>query len=155
MVEHKHHLSILTLWVQVLSSVKNAGTRIVLSRTCQYPYRPQSKRPVPASSSDKKPSTGIVYRHWSHGCSSNGILPVWARQKKGQYPYRPQSKRPVPALAAQYPHRDFARLGTYMNTHTLWYITTRILHHSSQPYLTTMTSLSTVVEFVLLGRRTT
>ena len=92
--------------VPVSSSVKNAFTRIVLSRKCLYPYRPQSDRPVPVSS--------YQYRHWSHGCSSNGILPVWARQNKGQYPYRPQSKRLVPALATQYPHRHVAHMGTYI-----------------------------------------
>ena len=94
--------------VPVSSSVENACTRIVLSRKGQYPYRPRSDRPVPVSS--------YQYRHWSHGCSSNGILSVWARQNKGQYPYRPQSKRPVPALAAQYPHRHVARLGTNIHT---------------------------------------
>ena len=68
--------------VRISSSVKTASTRIVLSRKCQYPYRPQSKMPVPVSS--------YQYRHRSHGCSSNGILPVWARQNKGPYAYRPQ-----------------------------------------------------------------
>ena len=78
--------------VPVLSSVKNACTRIILSQKCLYPYRPQSKMPVPVSS--------YQYRHWSHGCLSNGILPVWARQNKGQYPYRPQSKRLVPVSSS-------------------------------------------------------
>jgi hypothetical protein len=118
--------------VRVSSSVKNASTtRIVLSQKCQYPYRPQSKMPVRVSSSVKNVSTRIVlsikcqylyrpqlkmplpvssyqYRHRSHGCSSNGILPVWARQNKGLYPYPLSSSvenaitrtsRPVPAQA--------------------------------------------------------
>ena len=94
--------------LRVSSSVKNASTRIVLSQKCRYAYRPQSKMPVCVSSSVKNASTGIVlsrkcqypyrpqlkmpvpvssyqYRHRSHGCSSNGILPVWARHNKGPY----------------------------------------------------------------------
>ena len=88
--------------VRVSSSVKNASTRIVLSRKCQYPYRPQSRMPVPVSS--------YQYRHRSHGCSSNGILPVWARQNKGPYAYRPQSKMPVPTLAARYPQYGYLHI---------------------------------------------
>ena len=125
------------MFLNPISILYLASTRIVLGQKDQYPYRPRSKRPVPISSSVKKASTHIVlgqkgqypyrprskrpvpvwsyqYRHWSHGCSSNGILPVWARQNKGQYPYRPQSKRPVPALAAQYLHRHVAHMGTYI-----------------------------------------
>jgi hypothetical protein len=57
--------------VRVSSSVKNASTRIVLSKknarthivlsqNCQYPYRPQSKMPIPVSSSVENASTRIV-----------------------------------------------------------------------------------------------
>ena len=53
------------------------STRIVLSQKCQYPHRPQSKMPVPVSSSVKNASTRIVF------------------SQKCQYPHRPQSKMPV------------------------------------------------------------
>jgi len=110
--------------VPVSSSVGQASTRIVLSQKGQYSYRPQSKRPVLVSSSVGQASIRIVLSQ-KDGCSSNGILPVWARQNKGQYPYRPQSKRPVPALAAQYPHRHVAHRDLHNNIS----ITRRQGHH--------------------------
>ena len=103
--------------VPVSSLVKKASTRIVLGQKGQYQYRPRSKRPVPVSSPVKKTSTRMVIpiQTLESRMFQYGILPVWARQNKGQYPYRPQSKRPVPALTAQYPHGDFAHMGTYTN----------------------------------------
>jgi hypothetical protein len=54
---------------------------IVLSRKCQYPYRPPSKMPVRVSSLVENASTCIVL------------------SQKCQYAYRPQSKMPVRVLS--------------------------------------------------------
>ena len=79
----------------------------------QYPYRPQSKRPVPALSSVKKPSTGIVLSQkdqYPHRPRTKSPVPVSSSVKKastrivlgqkGQYRYRPRSKRPVPVSSS-------------------------------------------------------
>jgi hypothetical protein len=65
------------VFLKPISILYLASTRIVLSQKCQYAYRPQSKMPVPVSSSVKNASTHIIL------------------SQKCQYVYRPQSKMPV------------------------------------------------------------
>jgi len=89
--------------VPVSSSVGHASTRIVLSRTCQYPYRPQSDMPVPVSSSVGHASTRIVLSQKRPVPVSSSVGHASTRivlSRTCQYPYRPQSDMPVPVSSS-------------------------------------------------------